>query len=161
MRAQLVLSLVLATASVTAIAAPEIRSSNTITNADGSQLELSTRFHAPTRGGLTLNKAAIEVVQIPPEPVQPGEGQPPDPIRYRIEGTFLKLDRDLVRLELRSEERVLHVRSDATDSLAALALGNSRKVVRHGGPLSPGWARHPRECQGNNDNIAGAARWLA
>ena len=86
MRAQLVLCLVLATAAVQAIAAPEIRSSNTIANADGSGLELRMHFQAPTRAGQTLNKAVIEVELVPPEPIRPGELQPPEPVRYRIEG---------------------------------------------------------------------------
>jgi hypothetical protein len=86
MRAQLFLSLILAVAGTQAVAAPEIRLSNMITNADGSRQELVTRFHAPTRGGFTVNEAVIEVLAQPPEPIRPGAAQPPEPVRYRIEG---------------------------------------------------------------------------
>ena len=86
MRAQLLLSLVLAAAGIPAIAAPEIRSSNTVTYADGSRLELSTRFHAPTRGAFTPNQAVIQVEIEPPDPDRPGAAESPEPIRYRIEG---------------------------------------------------------------------------
>jgi hypothetical protein len=86
MRAQLMLSLLLAIAGLPALAAPEIRSSNTVTYADGSRLELHTRFQARTRDALTLNQVVIQVEMNPPDPVRPGATDPPEPVRYRIEG---------------------------------------------------------------------------
>ena len=90
MRARLLLlSVVLASAGANAAPAPRIRSSTTVTKADGSRLELSTKFQGPERRSVTLNEAAIEVEQVPPDPILPGEQTPPDPIRYRIEGRAL------------------------------------------------------------------------
>ena len=89
MRTFLVLSLVLAAAGAQASAPPHLRSATTIANADGSRLEVTTRFQAPQRRGATLNEAVIEVENNPPDPIRPGEQAPPDPIRYRIEGRTL------------------------------------------------------------------------
>ena len=83
-------------------------------------------------------------------------GQAPNERFARWERCGLCQVHRLVRLELRSEERVPHIRSDATDRAAALALGDSRKVVGYGGPLSPGQLRHQRECQGKDDSTAEA-----
>lgn len=89
MRTQLFLPLVLAAAGALASPTPSLRSSTTVANADGSRLELITRFKAPERRSATLNEAVIEVETLKPAPSGPGEAEPPEPERYRIEGRVL------------------------------------------------------------------------
>jgi hypothetical protein len=59
----------------------------------------------------------------------------------------------LVRLELRSEKRVPHIFSYATDGPAIFAPGDSRKVVWDGGPLSLAGTRYAPERQGSNTDL--------
>jgi hypothetical protein len=89
MHKTLFLSLVLAAAGAGAAPVGRIRLATTVSNADGSRLELTTRFQASERGGATVNEVFIEVEQVPPEPSRPGEQVPPEPIRYRIEGSAI------------------------------------------------------------------------
>ena len=94
MRILALLSIVLATTAAHAGAQPHMRSATALTRADGSRLELSTRYRTAEHRGSTVNEAVVEVETQPPEPIRSGE-IPPDPIRYTIEGRLVTAGGDL------------------------------------------------------------------